>query len=157
MTSDELGDQIRSYIESHNICHLAVTDGERPSSHTVYYVSSGFRLYFESDPDSQKIHIIQANPNVSLTVDEDYADWREIMGVQMFGRARIVDETKAKPVREKFMRKFPAIDEYGGLPPHHVFVEVIPEKIYFLDFTRGFGHRSLYYPDEKAGKTRIKW
>ena len=147
---DELRSQIEEYLKSHNVCTLAVADGNRPSAHTMYYVCHGLHVYLESDPQSQKVHILKANPRISLTVDEDYADWREIRGVQMFGKANFTDESQAPKLQEAFARKFPHINDIGGIPIHHIFIEVIPEVIYFMDFTKKFGYKSVYYPEGKS-------
>ncbi|MBD3388328.1 MAG: hypothetical protein GF416_04560 [Candidatus Altiarchaeales archaeon] len=155
MEGEELRKSIQEYIEGHNVCTIAVTDGENPSAHTMYYVSHGIHIYLESDPNSQKIHVLNANPRISLTIDEDYQDWRQIKGIQLFGRANLTDERHAPRLQEAFSRKFPHINDLGGIPNHHIFIEVIPEKIYYMDFTEKFGQRNIYYVDEK--KSVINW
>lgn len=155
----DIGDAIRKYIEGHNVCTLAVADGSNPSAHTVYYISDGLRLYFESNPDSDKIRILKSNPKVSLTIDEDYSDWKKIKGVQLFGRARIVDPKDHPKLEAEFHRKFPQLNDLGGIPEHHVFVEINPDKVYYLDFTKELGHKSVYFPEvSKQGfLSKINW
>lgn len=156
----ELKEDIQSYISSHSVCTLAVAEGNNPSAHTVYYISdSGFRIYFESNPESDKIRILKNNSRVSLTIDEDYRDWRKVKGIQMFGRARIVDSREDSQLKEAFLKKFPQIKKLGGIPKHHVFVEITPEKIYYLDFSKDIGHRSVYFPElSKQGfLSKINW
>jgi nitroimidazol reductase NimA-like FMN-containing flavoprotein (pyridoxamine 5'-phosphate oxidase superfamily) len=153
---DELKQMIQEYVESHNVCTIAITDGNRPTANTMYYVSRGLHIYLESDPQSQKVHILKANPQISLTIDEDYRDWREIKGIQMFGRVNFLNERHLPKLLEAFTRKFPHIKDLGGIPKHHVFMEVIPEVIYFMDFTKNFGHKSVYYPKENS-YNQISW
>jgi nitroimidazol reductase NimA-like FMN-containing flavoprotein (pyridoxamine 5'-phosphate oxidase superfamily) len=153
--TEDLESVIRDYIEKHNVARIAVADGGDPSAHSVYYVSHGFHIYFESNPQSQKIHILKANPKISLTIDEDYADWRLIKGVQLFGRAVLTDEKHVPKLQAAFLKKFPHINDIGGIPKTHVFVEVIPEKIVFLDFTKKFGQKSVYYPQDTS--SRMDW
>jgi nitroimidazol reductase NimA-like FMN-containing flavoprotein (pyridoxamine 5'-phosphate oxidase superfamily) len=151
---------IRSYIKGHNVCTLAVADGNSPSAHTVYYISDeNFRIYFESNPDSDKVRVLKNNPKVSIAIDEDYRNWKEIRGVQLFGRARIVDSREDSQLKEVYRKKFPQINELGGIPKHHVFVEITPEKIYYLDFTKEFGHKSVFFPEtSKQGfLSKINW
>jgi len=151
--------EIREYIESHNVCTIAVADGNNPSAHTVYYVSDGLRVYFESSPSSDKIRILKSNPKICLTVDEDYHDWHKIKGVQLFGRAKIVEGRNALSLEGLFRKKFPQLSELGGIPENHVFVEVTPDKIYFLDFEKQLGHKTAYFP-KNAGAgllSRINW
>lgn len=156
MTTEELKQRIEEYIESHNVCTIAVADGGTPSAHAVYYISRELHIYFESDPASYKIHVLRSNPQISLTINEDYSDWREIRGVQFFGRASILDERDAPKLQEAFLEKFPHINDLGGIPPYHIFVEVVPDKIYFMDFTENFGQKSVYY-HEKKSSSKINW
>lgn len=152
---EELKDNILKYIESHNVCTIALADGSKPVAHTMYYVSRDMNIYLESDPNSQKIHVVRANPLISLTIDEDYQDWRQIAGIELQGSARVLKEAEAPRIQDLFLEKFPHINDLGGIPEHHVFIEVVPEKIYFMDFKKKFGHKSIYYPEEP--KKRISW
>jgi nitroimidazol reductase NimA-like FMN-containing flavoprotein (pyridoxamine 5'-phosphate oxidase superfamily) len=155
MEEDKLERDIEEYLKTHNICTIAVSDSNMPSAHTVYYISHRFHIYFASAPDSQKIHILRSNPRISLTVDEDCQNWRKIRGIQLFGRALLTDERKSPALQEAFLEKFPHISDVGGIPPHHVFVEVIPEKIYYMDFSHQFGSKKVLYIDEK--KSILSW
>ncbi|MBM3309612.1 MAG: hypothetical protein FJY77_05090 [Candidatus Altiarchaeales archaeon] len=157
--AEDVGEDIRKYIESHNVCTLAVADGKNPSAHTVYYASDGLRVYFESNSHSDKIRILKANPKICLTIDEDYKNWHKIKGIQLFGRARVVESKSAPKLDSLFRKKFPHLNELGGIPENHVFVEVTPEKIYFLDFEKQLGHKSVYYPKElgQGLLSKINW
>jgi len=157
--AEDLEKQIRDYLEAHNIATLAVSEGNTPGAHTVYYVSQGLRLYFESNPYSDKIRILKSNPRVSLTVDEDYRDWRAIKGIQLFGRAKLVEARKAPELEQEFHRKFPHLNDIGGIPENHVFVEITPEKIYFLDFTKELGHKSAFIPGNlgQSFLSKVNW
>jgi nitroimidazol reductase NimA-like FMN-containing flavoprotein (pyridoxamine 5'-phosphate oxidase superfamily) len=158
MIEDPLRAEILSYISSHNVCRIAISDGKSPSAYSMYYLNVGLKVYFESDPVSQKVQILRANPKISMAIDEDYADWRNIKGAQINGRANILDETASARIRRAYLEKFPIIEEIGGLPAHHVFIEVVPEKVYFMDFSKKFGNRAVFYPDEdKADNSRLSW
>ncbi|MFC2162188.1 pyridoxamine 5'-phosphate oxidase family protein [Candidatus Altiarchaeota archaeon] len=152
---EELEDIIKDYIESHNICTIAITDGINPSAHSMYYISQGLHVYMESDPQSQKLAILKANPRISVTIDEDYDDWRNIKGVEIYGRVKFTDEKHSPKLQKAFKSKFRHINELGGIPDHHVFIEVVPEKIYFMDFTEKFGGKKVLYCKEKRRK--ISW
>jgi hypothetical protein len=94
-----------------------------------------------------------------LTIDEDYKEWKDIKGIQLFGRARIIDSRDAGKLNSKFLEKFPHLNDIGGIPNSHVFVEVTPEKIHYLDFSNELGHKSSYFPkDVKASfLSKINW
>ena len=157
--TDSLEAQIREYLDSHKVCTIAVADGNTPSAHTVYYVNNDMRLYFHSDMKSQKISVLRSNPKISLVVDEDYENWGDIKGLQLFGRARILDSRDTGWVRGAFEKKFPHLKELGGLPATYVFVEVMPEKVYYMDFSKRPGYKSVYYPEgEKGGlMSKMSW
>jgi len=152
---DDLREEIEEYIRGHDVCTIAIADGKKPSAHTMYYVNEGLHIYMESNPQSQKIHILRANPNISLTIDEDYQDWRNIKGIQLSGKAKITDEEHAPRLQRMFTDKFPHLNEMGGIPDHHVFIQVKPEKIYYMDFTKRFGKKHVYHVDETS--LRINW
>ena len=90
-----------------------------------------------------------------MTIDEDYTDWGKIKGIQLFGKAKIVKDEEAPKLQRAFCEKFPHINDLGGIPEHHVFVEVIPETIYFLDFEKKFGKRDILYLEDK--KSVLSW
>lgn len=155
MSDEKLGKKIIDYVSRHRLATLALSRDNQPSAHTVYYVNDGLTLYFESDPITDKVKIIELNPRVSLTIDEDYEDWSKIQGIQLYGKAEFVPKEKEAPVVESYLEKFPSIKKLGGIPEHHIFIRVIPEKIYFLDYGKEFGAREILHIEEKS--SIIKW
>lgn len=110
-------------------------------AHTVGYVSEGVTVYFITDRNSRKVGNLLHQPAVAYTVDENYMDWREIRGIQMEGFSYLVSEpAELERVGRLFMEKFPQARE---IPPNPdwVFVGIRPRTAYFLDNTKGFGHR----------------
>ena len=152
---EKLEADIKAFLDSHHCARIAITDGKNPYASTMYYVTNGLRMYFETNPDAQKLHIISANPNISITVDEDYLDWKKIKGIQIFGKAKAVPEARSSRINQHFMDKFPHLNEMGGIPSHHIFIEVIPEKIYYMDYSEKFGSKKLFYVDERESK--LNW
>ncbi|MFH1836446.1 MAG: pyridoxamine 5'-phosphate oxidase family protein [Methanobacteriota archaeon] len=155
MAIDELEKKIIGYISSHRLCTIALSRGNEPSAHTVYYINDGLTIYFEADPITDKIKTIQVNPKIALTIDEDYDDFGKIKGIQLVGRAEIVPKDHEGELRHNHADKFPSAKEYGGVPDHHVWIRVAPEKIYFLDYEKEFGYRTILHVEEK--QSRIKW
>ncbi len=158
MNLEDASEAVKEYITSHRICHLAVSEGDTPSASTVYYVNRGYSVIFESDSDSHKIQILRANTKVSATIDEDYSDWKDIRGVQIYGKAEFQGEKESEKLRAVFEKKFPWMAELGGIPSHHVLVRIVPEKIYYMDYSKGVGHRTILYPED-MGKTKstLQW
>ena len=149
--SEELKQQILSYLESHNTMTLATCARDVPWAATVFYASDGFRLYFFSAPDSRHCENLTANPRVAVTVQEDYHDWRKIKGIQLEGTVTLVDGVveKAKAMAV-YARKYPEIISVFTNPSNGVlyraflkvkFYCVIPEKVFYIDNEQGFGKR----------------
>jgi len=155
MVTDDLEKEIIEYINSHRLCTIALSRSNVPSAHTVYYINDGLELFFEADPITDKVKTIQVNPKIALTIDEDYDDFGRIKGIQLVGRAVMVPKDHEDELRHKHADRFPSAKDYGGVPDHHVWIKVVPEKIYFLDYEKEFGHRTILHFEEK--QSRIKW
>jgi hypothetical protein len=149
--SDNLKDQIISYLQSHNTMTLATCSGDAPWAATVFYASEEFRLYFFSAPESRHCQNLAANPHVAATVQEDYKDWREIKGIQLEGKVVAVESVleKAKAMTA-YARKYPAVIKLFTNPASGVFYKaflkvkfycVVPERIFYIDNEQGFGKR----------------
>jgi len=155
MTQEKLEKEIVDYISKHRMCTVATARDNQPSASTVYYVNEGLDVFFESDPVTEKVKTIEVNPKVALTIDEDCEDWSKIRGIQLYGKAEIVPKNRDRRLTELFYDKFPAIKKLGGIPEHHIFIRVKPEKVYFLDYAREFGYRAILHVEDK--KSIIKW
>jgi uncharacterized protein YhbP (UPF0306 family) len=156
----ELKQQILDYIESHNTMTLATCQGGSPWAATVFYASDGFRLYFFSAPDSRHCQNLAANPQVAVTIQEDYHDWREIKGIQLEGKVVNVDSLLEKgKAMVVYARKYPQVMKIFTDPSSGVFYQaflkvkfycVVPERIFYIDNQQfGFGKRQeLIVKDE---------
>ena len=153
-STEELRSRILAYLEAHNTMTIACCRQDQPWAAAVFYASDGFDLYFFSNPHSRHGMNMAANPSVSITIHEDYGDWREIRGIQLEGLAERVRSPKLK-IRcwELYRRKFPFVDEFfrpGSLRETLQskltgirFYRIVPHAIWYLDNSRGFGHREL--------------
>ena len=149
--SEELKQQILSYMEGHNTMTLATCQGDIPWAATVFYASDGFRLYFFSAPDSRHCQNLAVNPQVAVTIQEDYHDWRKIKGIQLEGKVAAVNALIEKgKAMAAYVRKYPEVmkiftDPASGVL-HRAFLKVkfycvVPERIYYIDNEQGFGKR----------------
>lgn len=149
--SDNLKQQILNYLETHNTMTLATTAGDSPWAATVFYASDDLRLYFFSSPESRHCQNLAANPQVAVTVQEDYRDWREIKGIQLEGKVVAVDSVLEKAKAMTFYaRKYPAVIKLFTNPASGVFYKaflkvkfyrVVPERVFYIDNQQGFGKR----------------
>jgi general stress protein 26 len=142
-----LRDEILAIMDGANDMTLATirADGY-PQATTVSYAHDGLTLYFGCAGDSQKARNLAHEDRVSLTINLRYANWGEIRGLSMGGRAtRISDPREMERVGQLLVRKFPeGIAEYAsdGFEGIALF-RVTPEVISVLDYRKGFGHTDL--------------
>jgi nitroimidazol reductase NimA-like FMN-containing flavoprotein (pyridoxamine 5'-phosphate oxidase superfamily) len=114
-----------------------------PQATTVSYAADGLSIYFGCGVGSQKARNLAGDSRVSLTVDLPYADWNEIRGLSVFGRAeRLPAETYAE-VGRLFAAKFPEMAHHEGLAGEMALFRITPEIASVLDYRRGFGHSDL--------------
>lgn len=100
---DEAG--IQEILEKELVCRLGLYDGQYPYVVPMNYGYRDGRLYFHCAAEGRKIDMLKKNDRVCIEVDIDSrivrgdtpcrwaAKYRSVIG---FGRARIVDDDKAK-------------------------------------------------------------
>lgn len=114
-----------------------------PQATTVSFVNDGATIYFGTWSKSQKAQNIARCDKVSATVDLPYADWGEIRGVSLGGRAKLVtDAAELAKVGQLMLQKFPQLAQAlrGVDNSEMAIVRVDAEVISILDYTKGFGH-----------------
>jgi uncharacterized protein YhbP (UPF0306 family) len=136
------------YLRDHHVLTLATHGGEGLWAAAVFYVSDGFTLYFLSSPASRHCLNLAQNPRVSATIQEDYADWPEIKGVQLEGAAGEISGDEETRARKLYGEKFPVVGKLAQAPAAIVkamakvrWYKLVPERLYFIDNSAGFGHR----------------
>ena len=138
---------VEDYLKKGKTFTLAlIAEGGKPSADTVVYVSDGLRLYFVTDNRTRKAKNIGKGAAAAVTVDEYTDDWSKIQGLQMEGKvAPLNDEARTKEVFQLFGRKFPQVQKVmPQVPPTYQFYEFSPKRVWFIDYTRGFGHRDYF-------------
>lgn len=143
--SGALRARILAYLAEHNVMTVATAE---PWAAAVFYVNDGLALYFLSSPRSRHCTNLVANPRVAITIHEDYADWREIKGVQLEGIAAPVVAGDEARVRALYGAKFPVIHQAQDTAlaiaqalARIRWYQVVPRRIHFIDNASGFGHR----------------
>lgn len=139
------------YLREHHVMTLATHGAAGPWAAAVFYVSDGFTLYFLSAPSTRHASDIAANPHVAATIQEDYDDWARIRGVQLEGNACRLAGDEAAYARRLYGAKYPIV---AGPSPAAIAValakvhwyRVVPERLYFVDNSAGFGHRDRIIP-----------
>ncbi|HJV81994.1 pyridoxamine 5'-phosphate oxidase family protein [Noviherbaspirillum sp.] len=140
--------KLERYLQEHHVATLATAAGDAVWAAAVFYVSDGNTFYFLSSPTSRHCENLARNPRVALTVQEDYADWPAIKGVQLEGIASEIVGQEADLARSLYGQKFPVVGKIAQAPEAIVramskvrWYTVVPSKLYFIDNSVGFGHR----------------
>jgi uncharacterized protein YhbP (UPF0306 family) len=123
---EELTKAVVNYLDTHRHCTLAtIREDNSPQTSTVSYVNEGLKIYFMTDPSSQKAKNIAFCPKVALAVSEDFLDWDEIKAVQLAGTGEWLEAgPELSRTQQMFARKFPQVKKY--LDSWGVTIEQIP-------------------------------
>jgi uncharacterized protein YhbP (UPF0306 family) len=147
-TSPQLIAQVRAYLAAHNVATLATCADGRPWAAAVFYVCDGPVFYFLSSLTSRHVLQLARNSFVALTVQEDYAEWLEIKGVQIEGEVLEISGEEEAKARRLYGEKFPVVGMLAKAPPAIVkalakarWYKVLPHRVFFLDNSKGLGHR----------------
>lgn len=142
-----------AYVRDHHVMTLATRGREGPWACAVFYVSDGFTLYFLSAPSTRHSTDIAAHARVAATIQEDYADWPQIKGIQLEGIASELAGNDAEYARRLFGAKFPVVgtperapDAIGKAFTKIRWYRIVPDRLYFVDNSAGFGHRDAIIP-----------
>ncbi len=140
-------EQALSYLESHHVMTLATSGAEGPWAAAVFYVNDGFTLYFLSSPRSRHGGDLTAEARCAAAIHEDYPDWPDIKGIQLEGPVRRLSGTERAAAIARYAKKFPVVRP--GRAPELIraaleriaWYELVPERCYLIDNSKGFGHR----------------
>jgi len=146
--TDELHEKVQRYLREHHVMTLASFGDEGSWAAAMFYANDGFGIYFLSSPTTRHCRNLANDPRVSAAVHEDYADWREIKGVQMEGMASVLAGEEEEKARRIYGEKFPIVGKLEHAPASIIqaltkvrWYKLIPERLYFIDNSAGFGHR----------------
>lgn len=126
-----------AYMRDHITMSLATACDGEPRAATLFYANDGFDLFFLSSPDSLHSCQVLTNPRVFVTISQDYADWRGIQGIQLRGRAALLeDDARGRAI---YLAKFPFV---AGFPDTGFrYWQITAEWVRMIDNTLGFAHK----------------
>lgn len=140
-----LRERVLAYLCAHHVATLATHGPEGPWAAAVFYASNGFDLYFLSSPSSRHCRNLAIGARAAAAVQEDYADWREIRGVQLEGTVTELDGANERSARSLYGEKFRFVVGAGGVIAQALekvrWYRLTPERLYFVDNSKRFGHR----------------
>jgi len=141
-------DTVIGFLRGHNTMSLATSRDNRPYAAALFYASDGLILYFLSNPRSEHSLNISLNPGVAATINAEYADWKDIRGLRIIGKACMMHEAEAGPARAAFENKYPFLAgllESSETQPgigDFAFFKITPETIRLIDNRVYFGFRT---------------
>lgn len=156
MKAGEQGDLracVAEYLGSHHVMSIATTgsEGNTPHSANVFYViDDQMRLIFLSQTTSLHGRDIGQEASVAATVTEQYEDWHQIRGVQLWGTARLLGGAAKTGALARYMARFPFVRDVLADPKLVTRLKdtgvyrVEVDKAGFTDNTSGlFGRQTL--------------
>jgi uncharacterized protein len=133
------------YLQSHQVMTLATTGPEGIWAAAVFYVNDNFDLIFLSAGHTRHGRNLDTHPQVAATIQEDYSDWPTIQGIQLEGKVyRLTGDEQETAVRH-YRHKYPFIATAEPAIQSALqrvnWYRLTPERLYFIDNSRGLGHR----------------
>ncbi len=131
ISKDDLKTYILEYLSKNRRMTLATSEDNIPWAATVMFAyDDDLNFYFISVPDSRKTKNLETNPRVSVAVNEYVHKAGYTIGLQIEGKATMLNKEKDKKELEIFRKRFDWADNY--LHDHELY-KMVPEKIYYLD------------------------
>lgn len=148
LMSTRLPQAAADYLAGHHVMTLATHGADGPWAAAVFYVHAGESLFFLSSPGSRHCRNLEADPRCAATIQEDYADWPQIKGIQIEGRVSELRGEVETRARQLYAEKFPIVGRLASAPAAIVkalakvrWYRLQPDRFHFIDNSRGFGHR----------------
>ncbi len=145
---EALRTRVQAFLDRHHVMTLSTAGPSGPWAAAVFYVRDDLRLYFVSSPRSRHGLELATSPRAAAAIHGECKAWEEIQGVQLEGRVAPVDDRALPRVRALYEARFPVAGKLGDAPAAILaalarirWYELVPEALYFLDNSRGFGHR----------------
>jgi uncharacterized protein len=137
--------QTLAYLAAHRVMTVATVGPLGLWAAAVFYVNDGFELFFLSAVHTRHARNLADNPQVAATVQEDYADWPEIKGIQLEGRVEQLEGEARLAAIALYEEKYPFLRSAGPAVRQALervaWYRLRPSRLYFIDNSRGFGHR----------------
>jgi len=138
-------ENVLQYLHSHRVMTVATSGPAGLWAAAVFYVSEQFELYFLSSAATRHVQNIEQNPRVAVTIQEDYRDWQSIQGIQLEGAVQTLLGNQRIGAIERYTEKFPFLHQAPASIQQAMqlvdWFKIIPDRLYFVDNSRGFGHR----------------
>ncbi|MCC7041221.1 MAG: pyridoxamine 5'-phosphate oxidase family protein [Burkholderiales bacterium] len=143
-----ISERALDYLAQHRVATLATHGPEGPWAAAVFYANAGFDFIFLSSPGSRHACDLGRKGAAAATIQEDYADWRAIQGVQLGGEVIMLDDVAMEQARTLYALKFPIAQLNSDTPAPVAaalskvrWYRFIAARAYWIDNAAGFGKR----------------
>ncbi|MCF8198734.1 MAG: pyridoxamine 5'-phosphate oxidase family protein [Sulfuritalea sp.] len=143
-----LSQSVADYLSGHNVMTLATQGIEGPWAAAVFYASDDCSLIFLSSSKTRHCRNLAQDARCAATIQEDYGNWSQIKGIQLEGRVIELQGDEERRAQQIYGEKFPIANPLGKVPSAIVkalakvsWFRLVPEHFYFIDNSKGFGHR----------------
>ena len=144
----DMPSEVSAYMAGHNVMTLATQGPDGPWASAVFYAMDGGSLIFLSSPATRHAKNLERDGRCAATIQDDTADWKAVRGVQIEGRVASLAGAEAAGAHRRYAEKFPIVSPLSKIPPAIVdalakirWYRLVPTQIYFIDNSKGFGHR----------------
>lgn len=155
---EELEDRIGQLISSLNMCVLSTVGKNGPMASPIEYYADGLDIYILPDPGTPKLKAMQNDPRISYAVHHPYHGWHSAHGVQVFGRAEIIEPHA--PGWDRGMQVFRwhewmvDLGKDASKPFERQVVKIVPERILYTEtwlWKRGYCAKQVWKNGNQPG------
>lgn len=146
--------EVAAYLADHNVMTLATQGVEGPWASAVFYALDGGSLVFLSAPKTRHARNLELDDRCAATIQDDTADWKAVKGIQLEGRVARLAGAEATAAHRRYAEKFPLVSPLAKIPAAIVealakirWYRLTPSRLYFIDNSKGFGHRDEFLLD----------
>ncbi len=146
--------EVAAYLAAHHVMTLATTGRDGPWAAAVFYAWQDGSLIFLSAPGSRHALNLEADPRCAATIHDDTGDWKAVKGIQLEGRVARLAGDEAAAAHRCYAERFPIVSPLAKIPSAIVealakirWYRLLPTRMYFIDNSKGFGHRDEFLPD----------
>lgn len=134
-----------AYLQAHRVLTLATQGPAGLWAAAVFYASETFTFYFLSAGDTRHVTNLLRSPRAAGTIQDDDVPWQAIRGIQLEGPVQQLHGPARDHAIDVYRDKFPFLA--GAPEPVQTALAKVdwfrlsPDRLYFIDNRRGFGHR----------------
>lgn len=151
--SRDVRQQALAYLHDHQVMSLATSGPAGIWAAALFYVNYEFDLFFLSDGQTRHGQNLSAHPLAAATIQEDYADWAAIKGIQLEGAVILLAGEARQAAIERYQARYPFVANAPTTIQAALrrvnWYQLRPQRLYFIDNSKGFGHRDEIVLDER--------